>query len=278
MIGVSLTIIAAVTLLDSHFRSIAKAGDGERAYYALDSAVETVLADLVRGADATSASYTPSPATLNEITPSIAITTPVTGAAPAATQQYFDPGLRNPNLLDMPGNKGYLVHIFNVRPGILAVNWAFDISAGAGASPQATFTLRVLQGADSQTPGRVDGCPTATVLAETTNQFNAAGSYNLASGAVTITQSGVYSVAFCVVSMSQSNMTTRAFKPTGVLTDTWVYGVAYKDYQITASSGSASVTAYVRQMPGPTQPPTGNWAANNISWITNLVTPYQWNR
>ena len=43
MIGLSLTIIAAVTLLDSHFRSIAKAGDGERMYYALDSALELSL-------------------------------------------------------------------------------------------------------------------------------------------------------------------------------------------------------------------------------------------
>jgi hypothetical protein len=278
LIGLSLTIIAAVTLLDSHFRSIAKAGDGERMYYALDSALEAVMADLVRGADAASPSYTPSPATVNELTPSITVTTPASGAAPSSIQQYFDPGLRHPNLLGMPGSKGYLVHIFNVRPGLLAVNWAFDISAGAGASPTADLTLKVLKDASSQTPGRVDDCPTATVLASSSKSFQAAGSYNLASGAVNISEPGVYSVVFCVVTMTQSNMTTRAFKPTGALTDTWVYSVAYKDYQITASAGDASVTASVRQMPGPTQPPTGNWTANNISWITNLVTPYQWDR
>ena len=64
----------------------------------------------------------------------------------------------------------------------------------------------------------------------------------------------------------------------GFSSDTWVYGMAFKDYKITAAAEGATVTAYVRQMPGPTQPPSGDWSDENISWIKNRVTPYQWQR
>ncbi len=38
---------------------------------------------------------------------------------------------------------------------------------------------------------------------------------------------------------------------------TWVYAQAYKDYIVSSSAGANSVSAYIRQSPGPTNPSTG---------------------
>lgn len=38
---------------------------------------------------------------------------------------------------------------------------------------------------------------------------------------------------------------------------TWVYGHAYKDYVVTSTTALSSITAYLRQTPGPTVPTTG---------------------
>ncbi len=104
------------------------------------------------------------------------------------------------------------------------------------------------------------------------------GSYTMSSGAIDISEPGAYSVAFCVENLAGAILTTHPHKPSGILTETWIYGMAYKDYKITAHAEVATVTAFVRQMPGPTQPPVGGWSRDNISWITNRVTPYQWVR
>ena len=105
-----------VAFLATHFRTVARAEDDERLYYALDATVELVLADLVRGADPTAASYTAPSVVLNEVsTTTVAVSTPST-AGPAATQQYFDPGVTNPELLTIPSGEGYLLHMLSVYP------------------------------------------------------------------------------------------------------------------------------------------------------------------
>ncbi|MCH7605906.1 MAG: response regulator transcription factor [Chloroflexi bacterium] len=53
--------------------------------------------------------------------------------------------------------------------------------------------------------------------------------------------------------------------------------VVFMDLNMPEQNG-IEATAYVRQMPGPTQPPAGDWSDANISWITNLVTPFHWGR
>ena len=44
---------------------------------------------------------------------------------------------------------------------------------------------------------------------------------------------------------------------TGSDAETWVFLQAYKDYLVTATAGETSVSAYIRQVPGPTEPTTG---------------------
>ena len=44
---------------------------------------------------------------------------------------------------------------------------------------------------------------------------------------------------------------------TGSDGETWVFLQAYKDYLVTATAGETSVSAYIRQVPGPTEPTTG---------------------
>ena len=281
MIALALVAVSATTFLASHIRSVAAAEDGERVYYALDAAVEAVMADLVRGADAVDASYTPPAVTLNDITPSVTTTAPGAVATPTPTQQYFDPGVRNPEMLNIPANSGYLLHILNLYPSqgavtsTLDVSWSFSI---AGPSPSADgVRIRLFNDKAAVAPGRTTGCPSGNELAAVNKNFTGAGPHNIRLDLFEITQPAVYSIAFCITTLN-GTLTTEPFKPTGTLDDTWVFAIALKDYQITADAEGASVTAYVRQVPGPTEPPTGNWADNNISWIANLVTPYQWER
>lgn len=127
MIAISLVAVSSVTFLAAHFRSITSAEDGERIYYALDAAVEAVMADLVLGADALDPSYAPLDVAVNELTPRLTITAPGEVASPAPILQYFDPGLRHPNLRSMTQGQAYLLHLNDVHPGTFQVNWAFDL-------------------------------------------------------------------------------------------------------------------------------------------------------
>lgn len=40
--------------------------------------------------------------------------------------EYIDPGLRNPEMAEMPADTGYLLRVKNVQPGLMNINWAFD--------------------------------------------------------------------------------------------------------------------------------------------------------
>ena len=278
IIAISVVAVSSVTFMAAHFRSIASAEDGERLYYALDAAVELVMADLVRGADALAPSYSPPAAEINGITPAISIVSPGGAANLAPITEYFDPGLRHPHLVNIPEGERYLLHVLNVHPGSFQVNWAFDVATVGEETPEGAVTLKVLRDVASQAPGRADGCPVGNTLAAVDKSFQSAGSFWVSSGEISVVEPGAFSIAFCVEELEDGLLTNRPFKPTGGLNDTWIYASAFKDYKITAQAGTATLTVYVRQMPGPAQPPTGNWTESNISWITNRVTPYQWSR
>jgi len=306
MIAISLVAVSSVTFLAAHFRSIISAEDGERIYYALDAAVEAVMADLVLGADALDPSYAPLEVSVNELTPGLNLTSPGGVAIPAPTQQYFDPGLRHPSLRTMSEGQGYLIHIFNVHPGVFQVNWAFDLnfsvsrdrgpskgkgpkgedgdSEDRGKGPKdrdvsaGNVTLKVVRNLGNRRPGRIQGCPDGNVLASTVLEPESPGVFSLSTGPINIAYPGTISVAFCLGDLKDATLSTRPFKPSGFSSDTWVYGKAFKDYKITAAVEGATVTAFVRQMPGPTQPPSRDWSDENISWINNRVTLYQWQR
>jgi len=278
MLAISVVAVSSVMFLTTHFLSITSAEDGERAYYALDAAVEAVMADLVRGADALHSSYNPSAVSVNGLTPSVTITTPGSAASLTPLQQYFDPGMGHPELVNIPAGRRYLVHVFNVHPGVFQVNWAFDVSATGGDPPAGKVVLKVLKLSALPAPGGATGCPTGALQALTERDIESEGAFSVSSGGIDIIDPGIYSVAFCVETLTGATLTTRPYKPTGSLNDTWIYAIAFKDYRITAEAEGASITVDVRQMPGPTQPPAGNWSDTNISWISNRVTPYQWAR
>lgn len=278
MVAISLVAISSVTFLATHFRSIANAEDGERIYYAFDASIEAALADLVRGADLLDASYSPPSVALNDVTPSITIADPGSVATLAPLPQFFDPGVSDPELVKITSSRSYLMHILNVHQGALRVNWAFDITGSLGAEPTGSVTIKLLKGAETKSPGRSIGCPTGDTLVSAEQSFTISGTHNVFSGTIEVTEPGVYSIAFCVNELNQGSLTTMPFQPTGHDDDTWVYGTVYKDYKITSQADGASLTAHVRQMPGPIQPPAGEWSDVNISWITNQVTPYQWAR
>jgi len=280
MVALSLVAISSVMFLATHFRSITSAEDGERVYYALDATVEAVMADLVRGADALDLSYQvikPEVSLYDQtLSAAVDIFPPGAVAGPAPIQQYFDPGLRNPELLNVQAGRSYLVHIFNVHPGVFQVNWAFDVSA-TGGQLAGKVILKVFEFSVLPPPGGANGCPTGFKHALVERNIESAGTFSVNSGAFDVTES-VISVAFCVETLTDATLTTNPYAPTGLLNDTWIYAIAFKDYKITAEAEGASITVHVRQMPGPTEPPGDAWSDTNISWITNRVTPYQWAR
>jgi hypothetical protein len=71
----------------------------------------------------------------------------------------------------------------------------------------------------------------------------------------------------------------------GGTSDAWIYVQARKDCIAPGSVGGVSVSAYVRQMPGFTEPPvislvSGNsytFATNKVSFFISEVTVCTWN-
>jgi len=158
------------------------------------------------------------------------------------------------------------------------VNWALDIVKENEELLVGNLILKVLKLDALPSAGGGSGCPSGALHALVNKEITSAGAYTMSSGAIDICEPGAYSVAFCVENLAGAILTTHPYQPSGILTDTWIYGMVYKDYKITAHAEVATITAFVRQMPGPTQPPVGGWSRANISWITNRVTPYQWVR
>jgi len=52
--------------------------------------------------------------------------------------------------------------------------------------------------------------------------------------------------------------------------------VVFKDYLVTAIAGKVGLQAVLRQIPGPTEPPSFPWSTTNINWIENLVLIQSW--
>ena len=91
MIALSLVAISSVTLLATHFRSIASAEDGERLYYAMDAGIEAAMADLIRGADLLNPAYNPPELDVNNVRTTVTIDSPGESTNLEPIFQYFDP-------------------------------------------------------------------------------------------------------------------------------------------------------------------------------------------
>ena len=74
---------------------------------------------------------------------------------------------------------------------------------------------------------------------------------------------GTYTIDFFNASASQ--LASAPFGASGSEDETWVYVQAHKDYVVSAIAGDTGVTAYLRQVPGPTEPVTGQ-SVYVVSW------------
>lgn len=164
--------------------------------------------------------------------------------------------------------------------------WRYDPAADqwtVAPSPpgqvQAGGALRYLDGAlyafggqDTARFWRFD----VDVIAGSTVAFHNAATATVRLGPVDIRDPWNYGLTFCVTGTNLGTVKTHAFGSSGNSNGTWVYGVAFRDYEITATANGAGLTALVRQVPGRIEPPVAPWSRDHISWVTNAVRVISW--
>lgn len=287
-------------LFQTTFRSQYSEREQGMKLYAAEGAINRVIADMIRGADAIPTTYTTtSPhragqsyytytittsysaptVTLNSYTPAITITSPSGLSLPATQQNYIDPGLPNPHLATIPAGYLYLLRLYNVKAGQITVNWAY--------SPASTSRVGVWAGMPTQpgtsnplAPGRIDKWPTDFPILDTGSSpsnvsYNRVGPINVDPAADG--SGGVYTIVMDN-SRGVTTKTTLPYQPSGGTADTWVWVKSHRDYKVTAAIGDINVVAYIRQVPGYSEPPvwTTPWGVTNVSFITNEVYLYSY--
>lgn len=303
VVAVLILVVVAALLLTPFLGQLAtslRKGSVEREQrfkiLAAEAALQRTRGDLIRGADGVATTYTtqrpgfpatiytiataytPPSVTVSGFTPTVTLTNPQ--VKPAEQPAYVDPGLAHPQLATVPTGNGYLLRLYNVKAGTVSFNWAY--------SPGGATNLGIwagMPGAGPPTPpGQISVFPadaallTRAVFSGTDNKL----------GPITVAPStdgsnGVYTIVF--FNNTGSTVTTAAFSSSGGTANTWVYATAYRDYTLTATVGSITVSVQFRQVPGFTEPPavTGasptfsyTWATTNVSFIPNDVFTYTW--
>ncbi|MFW0858642.1 MAG: hypothetical protein AAGB97_00385 [Dehalococcoidia bacterium] len=259
----SLLVASLVPFLGAGFRRQAAGRVQVMAGYAAEAGIKRVVADLIRGADVLSPHYTVPKITVNDHTPTIAIRA-ATITLPSE-QLYVDPGVRDPALRLIPAREGYLMRLHHVHEGELRVNWAY--------SPAGLTWVGIWKGLTAQDAGRIYDWPREKPLAVARSRPK--DDHNHVS--VDITTPGIYTIVF--YNRGHIDRVTKPFRSPGGTGDTWIYVRAFRDYIITATAGGISVSAYVRQVPGFSEPPVrqAGWTGDKSSWITNKISIYTWN-
>jgi len=301
----TLLVIALLPYISTMLQSGYNERELAMARYAAEAKLNRVIADMIQGADAypttytttephtggsyltfnITTSYTAANITVNDYTPSVTISLPSPSQTkPSDQQSYVDPGVTHPNLATVLGGESYLMRLYNVKAGTLQINWAY--------SPEGTTRIGVWAGMPVDTgtnapypPGRMSGRPSTTPILDTGNtpsNVDNNRSAALVINPATDGSGGVYTVNF----YSTGTKTTKAFQPSGGPDDTWIYVKTYKDYLVTATAANVTVSAYLRQVPGFSEPRpitlvsgtnySYNWTSNNVSFITNKVYIYTW--
>lgn len=125
MVFGSLAVGSFLTLASASLRSSARNTDLLWARYAAEGGVNAVTKDLIQGINILTAGYTTPSFTLNNISPSIIITTPSPGTEPTGSYQYVDPGATK-GLKTIGGQTHYFITIDNVKANTnVRVNWPF---------------------------------------------------------------------------------------------------------------------------------------------------------
>jgi hypothetical protein len=273
----SLIVASMVPFLGAGFRRQFVSRELVMEGYAAEAGVKRVIADLIRGADALSPHYPIPVITLNEHTPTVDVRPAI--IAPPSEAAYINPGVRDPALSVIPAGQGYLMRLHHVKEGELTVNWAY--------SPAGLTRLGIWEGLTRQDAGIIYNWPEQEALAT----VESIGDYNQIS--VIITNPGIYTIVFFnppeiqdvehqeesdeeeeIVLIPNTDKTTAPFRQGG-RKNTWIYVRAHQDYVNAATAGRVSVSAFVRQVPGFSEPPVGEWMGRS-SWITNEVSILSW--
>lgn len=164
----------------------------------------------------------------------VSITSPL---APAHdTPQYV-----NPLLHIGSGDESYVFTIKSVRLDTrLQVNWAYSPDTS-------TSTINVYRGQMVDIENLIGTSATTTPSSFTINP----------------TVASVYTVEFR--GNAATEIQSAQFSPAGDTSTTWVYVSSYRDYVVTSRSGATTITAYLRQIPGPTVPPVPQ-QVYTLSW------------
>ncbi len=186
----------------------------------------------------------------------------------------------------MAAGKAYLMRLYNVKEGTLQANWAYSPAGSSEIKIWAGIPLDTSTGLPFP-PGILNGAPSVNPTL-TSSSVPAGAVYNrtnpLTVDPATDGSGGVYTIVFD--NKANATKTTAAFAASGGTSDTWVYLKSQKDYEVTATVGGVSVTAYVRQVPGFMEPPaivsaggnsfTYTFSTTNVSFTTNEVSVYTW--
>lgn len=190
------------------------------------------------------------------------------------TQQYFDPGLKDPAFANVAAKEGYLLRVYNSHPGLLNVNWASHTADFQAAKTSVqVFRGIVLSSGAVVPPGKITAKPPSQDNDLLISVSSRPGEAFVRSGFIDV-NTGLYTIVF--FNDSSSTVITDASAATGNKEQTWVYAAAYKDYLVDVTVGKVGLKAVLRQIPGPTEPPLIPWSATNISWIENLVLIQSW--
>lgn len=190
------------------------------------------------------------------------------------SQQYIDPGLKNPAFSTMAAKEGYLLRIYNVRPGLMNINWASHTPDFSQSNTSIlVFRGLVISSGALVTPGRITSKPPSKdndlILAASSRPKEAF----VRTGFIDV-DTGVYTIVF--FNDSSSPVIAEPFAATGNKEDAWIYVPAFKDYLVDVQVGRVGLKAVLRQVPGPTEPPNFPWSTTNINWIENLVLIQSW--
>ena len=219
-----------------------------------------------------------------------------------ATHQYFGPGVEDPGLAQVAPGQGYLLRIYNLHPGVLNVNWAFDPhppDAHHEHDDDDAISIRVYRGLvvgeddDHDDKLAPPGKITDDIDDDNENDLVASahvhhhhGESFVNTGFIEV-DAGLYTIVFFNGEDHDDNhddtdvshnltLTTRPFAPSGDLGDTWIYAPAYREYLMLSILDGAGVKAVIRQVPGPMEPPLRPWTPGNVTWTTHLVSIESW--
>jgi len=216
------------------------------------------------------------------------------------THQFIDPGLRNPDMAVVAHDGGYLLRIYNLHPGVMNINWAFEPHVHEDGKDHKhkhdhedhdDISIRVYRGLviddhDREiVPGKIthekDHLRENNSLVANAHVHADEGASFVRTGFFEV-DAGIYTIVFFNDDdddggeKGKFKVNTRPFAATPDDANTWIYAPAYKDYLVDVVVGGIAFMAVVRQIPGPAEPTAFPWSPTNVSWIDNLVTIESW--